>query len=306
MLSTFVTLAALHAGSLGISAPAPVDAVAEPVPAITEQTDLAVPSVVPKAAAPAPLIRVQGEGLPAEPDGELVPSDTADTPEPRADATAPTEANRPEADTDSSAPGADPRAQLIAPPDAPATPSPTERRAIVKAAGEALSRVETATGRFVQVDASGHLTEGSFALKRPGRMRFDYDSPTPLLIAADGATVAIRDSELETVDRVPLASTPLGLILDDNLDFEKEAEIIDVRKANGVVAVSMRDRSGEAEGTLTLIFDAGSYQLVSWRAQDANGGLTTVRLSDVRTGISLNPRLFIVEDFEDEEDDRRR
>jgi len=183
--------------------------------------------------------------------------------------------------------------------------SPTERRAILKAAAQALSRVETARGRFVQVDPAGRLTEGSFALKRPGRMRFDYDAPTPILIAADGATVAIRDAELETVDRVPLASTPLSLLLDDDLDFQTEADVTDVRKAGGLIAVSMRDSSGEADGELTLIFDAGSYDLVSWRTLDANGETTLVQLKDVRTGVRISPRAFIIEEFDDERDDRR-
>jgi outer membrane lipoprotein-sorting protein len=304
MLSTFLTLAAMQAGSLNlpILAPAP--------PAATVETDVSgeasgpVRDTARPGEADAPVVRVQGEkdergsgGAERESSG-TVPTgpDTAQS--------APDTSNPPAGETQGG--DAPARAQLIDPPRAPAALSPTERRATVKAASEALSRVETATGRFVQVDASGQLTEGSFALKRPGRMRFDYDAPTPLLIAADGATVAIRDNELETVDRVPLASTPLGLILDDDLDFEKEAEILDVRKANGVVSVSLRDRTGEAEGTLTLIFDAGSYQLVSWRAEDPSGGTTTVRLSNVRTGVSLNPRLFIVEDFEDDEDDRGR
>ena len=188
----------------------------------------------------------------------------------------------------------------------PSVLSVTERRAVLRAASDAMSRVETATGRFVQVDAQGGLSEGAFFLQRPGRMRFEYDDPVPILIAADGVTVAMRDEELETVDRVPLASTPLGLLLDDNLDFETEADVIRVQRANGIVAITVVDPTDEADGELTLIFNAGSYDLLAWRVLDANGGITTVELQDVTTGISLNPRLFIVEDFEDEDDDRRR
>ena len=65
------------------------------------------------------------------------------------------------------------------------------------------------------------------------------DDPNPLLIVADGATVAIEDSDLETQDRVPLVSTPLALLLDDDLDFETEANVLDVRKANGVIGLTM-------------------------------------------------------------------
>ncbi len=188
----------------------------------------------------------------------------------------------------------------------PAVISPTEQRAVLKSAARALSDVRTAEGRFVQFDDYGRELTGRFALQRPGRMRFDYDDPSPILLAADGTNVAIRDEALEEVDRVPLATTPLNLVLDDDLDFETEAEVVRVRRANGILEIAMRDRSGEMEGELTLVFEAASYDLMGWRVVDANDSLTTVRLDDVVTGVRLDPRLFRIRDFGDEEEDRDR
>ena len=105
---------------------------------------------------------------------------------------------------------------------------------------------------------------------------------------------------------MPLGTTPLDLLLSNTVDFERDTDVIRVQKANGMVAITVADPSGDADGQLSLIFDAGSYDLISWRVVDANGGVTSVRLSDIQTGMSLNPRLFIVRDFEDEDDDRRR
>lgn len=288
MMSSFISLAAGLAGAVALTVPdeTPAPLAEAQVPDLT-LVERAVPTLAATVADPLPtppLIEVQGEApatqAPAE--GEAAPAESGL-------AVAQTA----------------PQRSVISPPVTTEAPSPTEQRAILKAVSGALSAVETARGRFVQVDPAGRLTEGSFALRRPGRMRFDYDDPTPILIAADGATVAIRDDELETVDRVPLAATPLALLLDDDLDFERDAEVIEVRKAGGLVAVKMRDRAGEAEGELTLIFDAGSYELVAWRTRDANGGLTSVQLSSVQKDVSLDPRLFIIEEFEDEEDERR-
>ncbi|MEO1101572.1 MAG: outer membrane lipoprotein carrier protein LolA [Pseudomonadota bacterium] len=208
-----------------------------------------------------------------------------------------------------------PRVEIAAPDDvAPAAPAPVtepgalsdaDRAEILEQAAASLANTQTARGRFTQVAPDFTMTTGDFALRRPGRMRFEYDDPTPLLIISDGATVAIEDRDLETVDRVPLASTPLGLVLDDTLDFDAEADVTDIRRADGFVAVSMRDRSGEAEGELTLILDEANYELVAWRTVDDAGGVTSVQLSDVETGTRLDPRLFRIEDPEDE-DDRRR
>ena len=92
----------------------------------------------------------------------------------------------------------------------------------------ALSSAKTAKGRFTQTNADGSLYSGTFAISRPGKLRFEYDAPVPVLIVSDGATVAMEDRDLETIDRVPLGSTPLGLILDDQLEFTNDVIVTDV------------------------------------------------------------------------------
>lgn len=181
----------------------------------------------------------------------------------------------------------------------------SERQEILDKAASALAAAKTAKGRFTQVAPDGSVTRGDFALRRPGRMRFDYDDPTPILIVSDGATVAMEDSELETVDRVPLGSTPLGMILSEKLDFENKARVVDVSRGNSQVSITVEDRSGEAEGQLTMYFDRATYQLKSWQALDANRQTTLVALENVQTNVGVDPRLFILEDPADEEEDER-
>lgn len=135
-------------------------------------------------------------------------------------------------------------------------------------------------------------------MSRPGKVRFDYDDPVPLVLVSDGTTVALQDSELETTDRVPLASTPLSLLLSSTLDFEKEAEVVDVRRTGDRTNITLRDKTGEMEGTLTVVLDASNNALTGWRTVDANGGRTSVLLSGVETGAKLNPRLFLLKDLD--------
>ena len=183
--------------------------------------------------------------------------------------------------------------------------SETERRAILKSAANSLAAAKTAKGRFMQVSPDSTVTEGDFAIRRPGRMRFDYDDPTPVLIVADGTTVAMEDSDLETVDRVPLGSTPLGIILNDKLDFDKDTRVTNVRRTDSNVAITVESRDPEAEGSVTLYFDLPSYQLLSWRALDANRQETLVVLEDMQTNVNVDPRLFRLEDPADKDEDER-
>lgn len=191
-----------------------------------------------------------------------------------------------------------PTSPAVTAPAVAAQLSGVERAAVLKEASKALAAVKTARGRFEQTSPDGALSTGQFAMQRPGKVRFDYDDPVPLLMVADGTTVALQDSDLETTDRVPLGSTPLSLLLSERMDFESQANVLDVRRSNGRTNITVEDKNGEMEGTLTLVLASADNSLVGWRTTDANGGATSVMLSDVETGAKLNPRLFILRDFD--------
>ena len=182
----------------------------------------------------------------------------------------------------------------------PAALSPAQQSTLLKRASDALADVKTASGTFEQMAPDYTTSTGRFALSRPGKVRFDYDSPSPLLLVSDGATVALQDSELETTDRVPLGSTPLALLLDDDLDFESEADILDVTNTNNRVEITLRDKAGEMDGTLTLLMREADMSLTGWRTTDSGGNMTSVQLTDVTYDNRLNPRLFIVKDFDED------
>ena len=76
-----------------------------------------------------------------------------------------------------------------------------------------LNTLQSVEGRFLQIAADGRSTQGTFYLKKPGRMRFEYQKPNPNLIVADGSTVAVQNSDLHTTDRYPLLNSPLRLLL---------------------------------------------------------------------------------------------
>lgn len=171
---------------------------------------------------------------------------------------------------------------------------------MLAAAAKALKSAKTARGKFEQIAPDRSVSTGWFALSRPGKVRFDYDDPVPLLLVSDGATVALQDSELETTDRIPLSATPLSMLLSSKLDFENDAEVVDVRKVDGYFEIEMADASGEMDGTLTMILADSDKELVGWRTVDSTFNITTVRLAQVEYGKKLNPRMFIVKEFDSE------
>lgn len=170
-----------------------------------------------------------------------------------------------------------------------------DRAAALGRVNAALNGVQRLQGRFVQTSPGGSRATGTFYLQRPGKLRFQYDPPATLLIVSDGSVVAMRDTAMRTTERTPLRSTPLHLILGENINLERNARIIRVSQAGEWTVVTARDRTGEMDGALSLHFDANT-QLRSWDVTDATGTRTRVTLSDITTPASLDRNLFRLED----------
>ncbi|BDX01111.1 LolA family protein [Maricaulis maris] len=168
-----------------------------------------------------------------------------------------------------------------------------------------LNAVETLRSRFIQIAPDGSFAEGDLALSRPGRLRLDYDEPNPLRIIADGTTVAVEDRALETVDRIPLRSTPLWWLLKPEINISEDAAIVSMESEFGFLYLTLRDPSGEMEGEIMFVFAEPNYELREWFVTDALGEITRVSLTDVQPGVNLNPRLFVIPEPENRRDSRR-
>jgi len=157
-------------------------------------------------------------------------------------------------------------------------------------------------GDFVQVAPNGAVSKGKIWLQRPGKVRFEYDAPNPLLIVSDGVTMVQNDRDLETFDRVPLSATPLNYFLKENINLANDTEVIGLRKMPGQWIVTARDGSGQQEGAITLVFNSETLALQTWIIADDFGGATRVQLSNLAYNGQIDPGKFILR----EDSNRRR
>ncbi|MGH6865924.1 MAG: LolA family protein [Methyloceanibacter sp.] len=140
-------------------------------------------------------------------------------------------------------------------------------------------------GKFEQVDPNNKTSAGRFYVQRPGKIRFDYAPPSGLRIIADGHSLAIEDSDLKTVEKYPIKSTPFRLLLADSVDLARDARIIGVEGGNGILAISLEDKGGDAAGRIRLSFATKSdLELKEWLITDAQGLTTKVTVTDVVSG----------------------
>lgn len=155
-----------------------------------------------------------------------------------------------------------------------------------------LNSIHTLKGSFIQIGPDGQVDQGTFYISKPGRMRFEYNPPNPVLVVSDGSTVAVANRRLNTVDHYPLFSTPLSLILSDDLNLKRNRSIAGITREPGEIIVSARAASAKVNGNLTLVFSDPGLELRQWTIVDGQGLSTTVSLRDLQPGTNLDPALF--------------
>ncbi|WEX77278.1 outer membrane lipoprotein carrier protein LolA [Sinorhizobium numidicum] len=153
------------------------------------------------------------------------------------------------------------------------------------------SSVKTMAGEFVQFGPRGEQTGGKFYIRRPGRIRFNYEAPSPMRVIADGRSVVIGNMKLKTWDIYPLSKTPLNLLLSERIDLSSRM-VRDVREESDLITIVLGDRSIFGDSTITMMFDRKTYDLRQWTITDAQKKDTSVMIFNVRTGMELDDKVF--------------
>ncbi len=155
-----------------------------------------------------------------------------------------------------------------------------------------LNRMTTLRARFLQIAYNGASAQGWAYISRPGRMRFDYDPPEPLLLVADGNQFLLYDRELKAPTTLPTNATPLGLLLRPEIRLSGDVTISRVQRDGGFLRITLFRTNDPREGSLTLVFQPEPLELRQWAVVDAQGRETRVTLTQIETGLALNARMF--------------
>jgi len=170
------------------------------------------------------------------------------------------------------------------------TPNQTE---LVHKAEDALNRIHTLKARFLQAASTGEMAEGTVYLSRPGRLRVEYDPPTPVLVVANGSYFTFVDTKLKQLSYLDLDATPAGILLRKNVAFSGEdIRIKAVEESPGIAEITLISKRDPTAGSLTLVFSVRPFALQQWRVTDAQGISTAVTLQNPEIGLSLSTHLF--------------
>jgi outer membrane lipoprotein-sorting protein len=158
-----------------------------------------------------------------------------------------------------------------------------------------LGGITTMYARFYQYSTNGGTASGQVWMERPGRMRFEYNLPSPILLIADRFYVYYIDKQLAEMQKVGLKATPAWLLLRDPITFDDLVVTGFVRAAN-LLQVTLVEKAHPDAGSLTMSFSEKPLALRQWTVVDAQRRTTTVTLAGQQFGMALDPTLFVYQD----------
>lgn len=167
------------------------------------------------------------------------------------------------------------------------------QRALTEKVNAYLTNVQTLVGKFTQVGPDGKRTTGNFYIQKPGKIRFEYDPPSPIELVSDGSSLVVRDRRLATQDLYPLSQTPLRFLLADRIDLLRDTNVVAVHADDVFVSVVIEEKHTFA-GTnrLMLMFGAKDMQLKQWTITDPQGYDTTVAVYNIDPTKKPDPGMF--------------
>jgi len=162
-----------------------------------------------------------------------------------------------------------------------------------QAIADHFSSVATMQGEFVQFGPRGEQTGGKFYIQRPGKLRFNYDNPSPIRVIADGKNVAVGNMKLKTWDLYPLSKTPLSLLLAQRIDLSA-GSVKSVKQESDLTTIALGNNTIFGNSTITMMFDPKTYDLRQWTITDNQGKDTSVMVFNVKTGVRFDDKVFRV------------
>jgi outer membrane lipoprotein-sorting protein len=167
------------------------------------------------------------------------------------------------------------------------------QRALVDRVSAYLSGLRNLVGDFVQVGPDGGKTEGQLFMQKPGRVRFEYNDPSPIQLIADGQSLVVRDRKLATQDLYPLGQTPLRFLLADKVDLLRDTNVVGVYSDDVFVTVVIEEKQTlGGKHRVMLMFGSQDLALRQWTVTDPQGFDTTVALYNLNTTKRPDPSLF--------------
>lgn len=156
-----------------------------------------------------------------------------------------------------------------------------------------LEQHKVLTAKFVQISYDGSRADGKIFLKRPGRLRFEYQDPNNIIVLVAEKRITIFDYKSNSQPTsYPVSNSPLSLFLNDEIDFTKNSMVLDHSYDGSLTRVTLNNPEHQEFGQITLMFEQDPLRLSQWQVTNQVGEQILVLLNDLKYDVLMYDTLF--------------
>lgn len=169
----------------------------------------------------------------------------------------------------------------------------TANPALVAEVERYFNSIRTMQARFVQSNPGGTVVQGTLSVRRPGRMRFEYDPPSQLKIVADGSQVTMWDIANRDFGQWPIGWTAASFLVKEPMVLQGgELAVEKIERTDGMLQLTMSQAKKPQEGKVIVRLGENPMVLRGWTIIDNRGQRVDVSLNGLQTGLQLADSLF--------------
>ena len=158
-----------------------------------------------------------------------------------------------------------------------------------------LTNLKSLKANFFQVNADGSESSGIILMKRPGRMRFEYDKPDKTLVIVSAGALAIFDPKGDQEPMTyPVRNNPISLLLKSEIDLVNSGMVSNFKKALEEAVLIIKDTRKPQRGSVELLFSGVQPELKKFTIKNENGTSTSIALEDTEYPKNINDTLFSI------------
>ena len=160
-----------------------------------------------------------------------------------------------------------------------------------------LNSIKSFEADILQIDPYGNETSGTIKLKKPGKLRIEYDDPKAdhLILASNGVLVVIDYKSNTEPLRYPINETPLKYLSNQNLDLRNQAIDFKIYTSENKVALELKEiERSLSSGRIILYFATDPISITGWEIPINTNQSTKIILENLTLNSQLNDDLFYV------------
>jgi outer membrane lipoprotein-sorting protein len=155
-----------------------------------------------------------------------------------------------------------------------------------------VNSIRTVQARFVQSNPNGSVVQGTLYIRRPGRMRFEYDAPSKLKIVADGSQVTLWDPATRDFGQWPIGWTAASFLVREPFKLSGDLTVESQQRTGDGLQLTIVQTRKPQEGKIIVRLAENPLALRGWSIIDNRGNKVDVSLTDLKTGVQLADSLF--------------